>query len=67
MTYSWKGNTEMPIKCGLIEIGNDNRAVIVVNEGKPNSAVIATGRVDSVDYKRGVFKVGQKVYDFSVA
>jgi len=57
----------MPIKCGLIEIGNDNRAVIVVNEGKPNSAVIATGRVDSVDYKRGVFKVGQKVYDFSVA
>ena len=54
------------IKCSLIEITNDNRAVICVGEGE-DGKVITTGKLDAVSYRfKRLFEVGfKRVYDFS--
>ena len=52
------------IKCSLIEITNDNRAVICVGEGE-DGEVRTTEKLKWVNYVRERFSDGKKEYDFS--
>lgn len=54
----------MTIKCSLIEVDNDHRAIICVGEGAAGS-VKKTHKIRDIDYACKVFYAGRHVYDFS--
>lgn len=56
------------IKCSLIEVDNDNRAIICVggvNVGDTDGEVRRTPRIEWIDYASGGFKANGQIYDFS--
>ena len=54
------------IKCTLIEIDNDNRAIICVGED-PRGKVETTKPLTWIGYEQGHFRVGDKSYQFITA
>ena len=52
------------IKCSLIDITTDNRAVICIGED-PHGKVMTTPKLSRVDYQQKILVAGGKRYDFS--
>jgi hypothetical protein len=51
------------VKCSLIEVTTDNRAVIIVGED-PDAEVKTTPRLSEINYENGNFKAGRRWYLF---